>query len=144
MFLCLGKEWQLCAELENSLQEFTCRLCETRSPIKTENDLRYQLFQARKGEVESGQLPPSTDCLSLHTMRANYQSGIWQSSLQASPDTPNPSGHGWVKDQACNLIIKWMNGKPAPDGILYCVHTQCSFKPNSGIRTPEFGFDISH
>jgi hypothetical protein len=124
-FAQIGKEWLLTDDLAEELQEFTCRLYNARSPIKTVNDLRYQLFRAKKGEVESGQLPPCEDCLSLHARRANYQAGIWCRSLQAIPETPTPCGHGWTEDLEGNLSIRWMNGEPAPDVVLEFLSCKC-------------------
>ena len=62
-FTQLGKKWSVPRDLFNVLQEFTCKLYATRCPNATINELRYQLFRAKKGEVESGQLPPCEDCL---------------------------------------------------------------------------------
>ena len=49
----LGKEWSVPGDLFNVLQEFTCTLYAARCPNATVNELRYQLFRAKKGEVES-------------------------------------------------------------------------------------------
>ena len=125
MFAELGKEWLLTDELFSKLEEFTCRLYANRSFIKDVNSMRYQLFRAKKGEIESGQLPPCEDCLTLHAKRANYQAAIWWRSLQASPETPSPSGHGWIVCPDGNLTIKWMNGEPAPDVVLEFLSCNC-------------------
>ncbi|KAK3741541.1 hypothetical protein QZH41_002925 [Actinostola sp. cb2023] len=97
-FADLGKEWQLTDQLFGILEEFTCRLYSLRSPVKDVNELRYQLFRTKKGDVESGQIPPCRDCLYLHALRANYQAGIWQRSLESNPVVPSPVGHGWFAD----------------------------------------------
>ena len=64
----LGKEWSVPGDLFNVLEEFTCRLYAARCPNATVNELRNQLFRAKKGEVESGQLPPCEDCLLMHSL----------------------------------------------------------------------------
>ena len=75
------------------------------------NELRYQMFRSRRGEMESAQLPPCEDTLKQYTRRANYQAAIWQRSLVNSPETPNPSqGHGWTTSEDGSLVINWMTG----------------------------------
>ena len=59
------------------------------------NELRYDTFGAKKGDVSSGQLPPCKDALLQHTKRANYQAAIWRRSLQNTLDLREPiEGHG--------------------------------------------------
>uniref|UniRef100_A0A0L8H5W8 Uncharacterized protein n=1 Tax=Octopus bimaculoides TaxID=37653 RepID=A0A0L8H5W8_OCTBM len=57
---------------------------------KKKKKFRYQLFCARRGEIESSQLSPSEDCLFMHDLRANYQAVIWRRCLQSEPFLPNP------------------------------------------------------
>ena len=45
-------------DLFNVLQEFICKLYANKYRSTTVNELRFQLFWAKKREVESGQLPP--------------------------------------------------------------------------------------
>ena len=59
-FLKLGQEWDLSPELSNKLE-------------------------AKKGEIESHQLPPYKDSLRRHTLRANYRAGIWRRCLEKDP-----------------------------------------------------------
>ena len=86
----LGQEWELSQKLVEQLEAFTCLLY---AP-KLINELRYHLFCAKKGEIESHQLPPCKDCFLQHALRANYQAGIWQRCLQQNPQVPSPVGHG--------------------------------------------------
>ena len=81
------------------LQEFTCKLYAARCPNATVNELRYQLFRAKKGEVESGQLPPCEDCLLMHSLQANYQTAVWCHALEECPSIPYPSGHRWCSEE---------------------------------------------
>ena len=68
--------------------------CNTKA--KGANELRYNMFCAKRGEVLSGQLPPCKDALLQHTKRANYQAAIWRCSLQNTLDLPELiEGHGW-------------------------------------------------
>ena len=57
-FLKLGQEWDLSPELRNKLEAFTCVLYALKASITIINKLRYHLFCAKKGEIESHQLPP--------------------------------------------------------------------------------------
>ena len=62
------------------------------------NDLRYQLFCAKRGEIESSLLLPCRDCLFMHLLRANYQAAIWKCCLHARPTVPDPTKCGLIDD----------------------------------------------
>ena len=131
-FTQLEKKWSVPRDLFSVLQEFTCELYATRCPSATVNELRYQLFQPKKGEVGSGQLPPYEDCLFMHSLRANYQAGVWRRALEECPSIPNPSGHGRCYEDG-KLTICWRTGSPAPDVItefLSCMCTSVCKLPN--------------
>ena len=118
-------EWELSDELFVRLQEFTCLLYSSNPGTKDVNALRYRLFCARKGELESHQLPPCQDTLRKHCKRANYQSAIWRRSLQSSPQIPLPIGSGWcLKDG--KLTIDWMSEEPAPKAVLELLRESAS------------------
>ena len=111
------------------IQDFTCKLYASRTIKSTVNELRYQLWHAKKGAVESGQLPPCKDSLYQHTLRANYQSAILSRSLLSNIQAPLPqNNHGWILGEAGTLNIKWMSGKPAPDAILEFISCTCFCK----------------
>ena len=57
----------------DKLEAFTCLLY---APKASAVNVRYYLFSAKKGEIESHQLPPSRDCLVKRAQRANYQAAI--------------------------------------------------------------------
>lgn len=59
----LGQIWNLSAEVFEVLEAFKCRMYSSRSPICSINELRCHLFQAKRGDVEFRQLPPSEECL---------------------------------------------------------------------------------
>ncbi|KAG0729268.1 hypothetical protein GWK47_030690 [Chionoecetes opilio] len=77
------------------------------------------MFCAKKGQIESGQLPPCEDSLMQHTLRAN----IRRLSGDAALKTCQTSQHhqqdmaGEIDDGG-SLKIRWMAGLPAPDVIL--------------------------
>jgi hypothetical protein len=127
-FIKLGQDWDLSSTLMNNLEAVTCQKYTTKSTTTAINDLRYQLFCARKGEIESHQLPPCRDCLVKHAQRANYQAAIWRRCLQQDPQMPTPVGRGWkmeLEDEREQLVVDWMEGKPAPDAILELLSCNC-------------------
>lgn len=99
-YIKLGEAWNLSAELLEALEKVTCSLCTPSTATASNiNDVRYNLFCAKNGEIESHllphpppPLPPCKDCLSKHAIRANYQSCIWQRSLERNPVIPSPVG----------------------------------------------------
>ena len=68
----LGQEWNVAEELMDKLENFTCLLYASKCGTKELNSLRYHLFCAKKGGIESHQLPPCNDCFRKHVQRANY------------------------------------------------------------------------
>ena len=122
----LGRSWDVSGELFEKLQEITCHMYVPSTHATDVNTLRYQLFCARRGEVESSQLPPCGDCLFMHAMRANYQAAIWRRSLQTHPTVPNPTDHEWATDDDGKLVIDWMRGLPAPDSMLQLLSCKCA------------------
>ena len=125
-FTTLGEHWHLTDELFDVLQEFTCSLYAARTNIKCVNTLRYQLWRAKKGSVDSGQLPPCEDSLRQHALRANYQSAVWRRSLIPCPDVPRPQdGHGWYIEEGGQLDVQWITGTPAPQAILEFISCKC-------------------
>ena len=70
-FFKLGQEWDLSPDLMNKLEAYTSLLYAPKTSSTKINDLRYHLFSAEKGEIESHQLPPCRDCLEKHALRAN-------------------------------------------------------------------------
>jgi len=81
----LGQFWELSEELFLRLQMRTCKIYMPSATTTEVNKLRYQIFCAKRGEVESSQLPPCKDCLYMQALRANYQAAVWRRSLQAQP-----------------------------------------------------------
>jgi len=78
-FMELGRDWDVSMELMSKLENFTCLLYAPKTSSMNINELRYHLFCAKKGDVESHLLPPCRDCLIL---RLNYQAPIWQRCLE--------------------------------------------------------------
>ena len=89
------------------LQESVCKVYASQISLCEVNDLRYQLFRVKKGDVDSSQLPLCQDTLLLQGMRANYQACIWKRILEQETDTPSPEGHGWMIEDG-QMVIDWM------------------------------------
>lgn len=133
----LGKEWDVSSELMEKLETFTCRIYSPKAAVTKINDLRYRLFCAKRGDIESHQLPPCRDCLEKHAQRANYQAAIWRRCLEKDPQAPSPVGHGWKTETVAGveqLVVHWMDGQPAPEALLdllacncpkHCVSNKC-------------------
>ena len=125
-FAALGETWSLTIDMLSALESFTCRLYAARTPETGVNALRFSMWRAKKGGVESGQLPPCKDCLEQHAHRANYQCAVWRRSLEANPDVPAPEpGYGWVVVDDGNLDVLWMSGPPAPQVVLEFMSCKC-------------------
>ena len=104
----------LCLAFPKGLQ-FTCCIYVATSSTNEVNDMCYQLFCAKRGEIEFSLLPPCRDCLLMHLHRANYQAAIWKYWMHARPTVPDPTKCGWIDDDG-KLAIHWMlicgNQKP--------------------------------
>ncbi|KAL8567391.1 hypothetical protein ACOMHN_001779 [Nucella lapillus] len=127
-FADLGKDWKISPELFEKLEEFTCKLYAPKQLTTAVNSLRYQLFCAKSGDIESHQLPPCQNFLWKHAQRANYQAGLWQRCLSCDPEAPDPVQHGWrVETQSGEevLCLDWMDVQPAPDAVLELLACKC-------------------
>ena len=49
----LGKSWVLSEKLFTLLQEFVCKMYASQTSLCKVDDLRYQLFRVKKGDVDS-------------------------------------------------------------------------------------------
>ena len=122
----LGQSWEPSVDLSKKLQAFTSKLYTSSTTTVDINTSRHQLFCAKRGELEYTQLPPCEDCLSMHTMRANYQAGIWICNPQQHPLAPSPVKRDWVRNDVGQLMVGWMRGSPAPDAVLQLLWCKCS------------------
>lgn len=125
LFSLLGSEWELSEENFQALQQFTCHLYAARTNISSVNKLRYHIYCAKRGDLNSSSLPPSKDPLKQHCRRANYVAGIWQRSLEPQPSVPSPSKYGWNENTDGELSYKWMTCSPAPEGVLKMIICEC-------------------
>ena len=112
------------------LEAFTCLLYAPNASSTNVNDLRYDIFCAKRGEIESHQLPPCRDCLEKHVQRANYQAAIWRRCLEQNLKVPSPVGRGWKveKEGVEQLLVHWMDGQPVPQAVLDLLACNCTRK----------------
>jgi len=89
------------------------------------NKLRYEIFCAWRGQVDSSQHPPCEDCLSMHILRSDYQAVIWRRCLEPSPFDPSPTDCGWTTDEDGNLVVKCLRGSPAPVAVSQLLSWKC-------------------
>ncbi len=94
-FATLGSSWNVANDLFCIIEEFVCQLYCRNTKILKVNELRYQMFSSRRGEMESAELPPCEDTLKQHILRANYKAAIWWRILVNSPETPR----AWMDDK---------------------------------------------
>ena len=127
----LSQNWDFPRELIDKLEAFTCLLYAPNASTRSINELRYHLFCAKRGEVESQQLPPCKHCLTKHTQRANYQAGIWRRCLeqnQAPPYLPSASVSSDIKalyKSVTIIIIIIINPEvPSPVGRVWKIERE--------------------
>ncbi|XP_034023427.1 odorant receptor 131-2-like [Thalassophryne amazonica] len=123
----MGRDWTLSLELYEGLQEFTCKLYSSKSRITNISEMRYALFCAKKG-IESWQLPPCSDSLRKHCLRANYQSAIWRRCLENNPEVPSPVEHGWSRagqEGDLHLSVDWISVPTGPQAVLEFLSCPC-------------------
>ena len=130
----LGQMWNLSRELIDRLEAFKCRLYALKSSSTNVNDLRYDMFCAKIGEIQSYQLPPCRDCLVKHAQRANYQAAIWRRCLEQDPKVPSPVGRGWKIEEEEGVeqlvvhSLHWMDEQPVPQAVLDLLACNCTWK----------------
>ncbi|KAK6168600.1 hypothetical protein SNE40_019798 [Patella caerulea] len=76
-------------------------------------------------------MPPTSDALNQHLLRANYQACIHKRSLCQWMQMPSPNNHGWTVHNN-ELDIVWMTNDPVPKSLLDVVHCSCKTGCNSG------------
>ena len=105
----MGKMWIVNAKQLRAFEKFACSMHAANINTTGVNELRFQLCCVKKGYIESSRLPPRRNCLTMHVIQANYQTGIWwHRSLQPCSFVSNSSDHAWamVDDK---LAVRWMN-----------------------------------
>ncbi|XP_066924012.1 uncharacterized protein [Clytia hemisphaerica] len=122
VFSKLGETLTVSDDLFASIQKFVCSLYGKES-MASVNDLRYVLFKSGKFEEEF--LPPTSDVLFLHSLRANFQAFIWKHANIAFLYLPSFTEHGWLRNDG-NIVINWMDKPIAPDSVLNFIKCKCT------------------
>ena len=62
------------------------------------NDLRYQMFRIKKGDVDSVQVPPCKFKVLLCFMLGGQiiKKYVWKIYFEPKKDTNSQEGHGWM------------------------------------------------
>ena len=98
------------------IKSFVCHMCGCKGDVSVK-ELRYKLYCKNAGKIACDQLPPCTDTLEFHLMRANYQARIWRESLLQIQSDMDPLKNGWTFDEDTGFSIKWMRCNPALDKV---------------------------
>ena len=124
----ISKQFGVSPETMDEIETFVCHLYGSKT-ITSIDELRYVTFCAKKGNIESQNLPPCQNTLHKHIARANYQAAIWSRAVEQDPKIPSPEKHGWLLskevDGTIALNIDWMDCSPAPDSILELLSCSC-------------------
>ena len=95
----LGQTWDLLTDLIDMLEAFTCLLHSPKLSFSRVNRLWYDLFCAKKRELESYLLPPCKYCFVEHVQRTNYQVAVCRKFLHQDPEIPSPFSRGWKETE---------------------------------------------
>ena len=70
-------------------------------------------------------LPPTSDALSLHTIRAHYQTLIWKQAHCLEPLLPDPVTLGWSRTDDNKLRPVLMTQDPIPKACVEIISCSC-------------------
>lgn len=82
----------------------------------------FCLTLATKAEAS---MPPTSDSLKKHVLRANYQAAVHSRCLEQFPAIPSPDGHGWKISEGTEIEVVWGDLPPAPSTLLELTHCSC-------------------
>ena len=102
-------------------ERFICKLYKVPDSVEDADEARFVLFsKANSPEV----LPPTSDALKFHILRAHYQALIWKMAYIPNPTIPAPDQYGWKREQ--NSVIPILMSRNAiPQECLELVSCQC-------------------
>lgn len=88
-----------------------------------------ELFKCRRHfcqwNLKSEDLPPTSECLSHHIKRANFQAFVWNRALVPLQNIPSPDEHGWKQENG-KLFPVLMTRSPAPEGMTELTTCRCT------------------
>ena len=98
----LGNNFNPTESLLTSCEKYVCAMY-GKPNIESVDELRYIMYCEKPNLIHM--LPPTSDSLKQHIMRANYQTAIWKQALVCEPSLPGPDGHGWHKTNGSLKIV---------------------------------------
>ena len=137
LFKNFGQQWQVNKDEMATLECFTCELYgQKKTSI---NDVRYNLYCNKDGNIGSEQLSPCANSLCYHVKRSCYQAKIWRSSFIGNYSAPPLNDYGWQLNDGV-LSVVWFSCKPAPEQCMdllscsckkECIPSSCCFIGNA-------------
>ena len=104
-------------------ESFICSIYTSVKNFSNVDDARYFLFCQRS--LKSEDLPPTSEALSHHIKRANFQALVWNRALVPFQNIPSPEGKGWRLDGG-KLVPVLMTKSPVPTGIAELTTCRCT------------------
>lgn len=120
---CLGENPVIQEPVLKVAEAFICSIYTSAKSFLNADDARYFLFCQRS--LKSEDLPPTSECLSHHIKRANFQAFVWNRALHPLQNSPSPEGNGWKLDDD-KLVPVLMTKSPAPSGITELTTCRCT------------------
>ena len=96
----------------SSAEQFVCKLYDPKTTNTLIHEVRCALFRKVKANVDT--LPPTQDALSLHLMRAHYQTKVWKQSI-AVADSDCLKGRG----EKIKRAHSGQHGAPPADTVAF-------------------------
>ena len=112
----LGSNQKLDSVSIEKLEASTCILY-TCKETRSIDEARYKQFCWKKKLPDPHKLPPTSDALTFHLKRANYQAFEWNQALLRDHQFIDPQGNGWNKIND-SLEIEWLSQPSGPEKIL--------------------------
>ena len=111
------------------IERFVVLMYSRDSPLMNVNEARKYLFTHKGRSIDL--IPITADALLQHTKRASYQAGyVWGLMMHASPQLPDPSDWGWVKDPRNGWEPYWTS---LPEASKSCRELlKCGCNPEKG------------
>ena len=115
----LGKDL-LTTEAVQECEQFICKVYNA-SVVATTNKAMSILF---KRGIKAELLPPTSDALYWHIMRAHHQSMVWLKALEPQPYIIPPTQSGW-KIEENEMIPILLTLDPIPEDCLKFISCKC-------------------
>ena len=111
-----------------SCEAFVCSLYTTAKKFAKTDDAQHFLFCQKNKTGDN--LPLTSDCLSHHIKRANFQTFIWNTALCPMQNLPSPDRNEWkLEDDVLQPVLTMKNSVPEGTAELTtwgCENSKCS------------------